>query len=146
MTTEIRRRRRGYSEGSIYQRKDGRWTASISLGYRNDGRRKRRDVYGKTKADVAAELRKLQSAADAGALAQSGTMTVGQFVDHWLENIARPKVRVTTYETYRGTAEHVKEHLGGTALSKLRAGHVEQFYATLEREGMSGRSRQACAQ
>lgn len=38
------RRRRGHNEGSIFQRKDGRWVARVDLGYQN-GRRRRRDMF-----------------------------------------------------------------------------------------------------
>ena len=46
------RKRRGYGEGSIYQRKDGKWCASMDVGFDTTGRRKRRYVYGKTKKEV----------------------------------------------------------------------------------------------
>ncbi len=36
--------RRGNSEGSIYQRQDGRWVSAIDLGYR-DGKRYRKSIY-----------------------------------------------------------------------------------------------------
>ncbi len=39
--------KRGHGEGSIYQRKDGRWTASITV----EGR-KRKYIYGKTRKEV----------------------------------------------------------------------------------------------
>jgi integrase len=52
-----RRRHRGANEGCITKRRDGRWTAIISLGWEG-GKRKRRTIYGVTRAQVAAELNK----------------------------------------------------------------------------------------
>ena len=49
--------RRGRSEGSIYQQADGRWVAAVSVGYRN-GKRKRKRIYGSTRAAVAKELKR----------------------------------------------------------------------------------------
>ena len=46
------RKRRGRGEGSIFQRADGRWTATITVGYDGNGKRKRRTVYGKTKHGI----------------------------------------------------------------------------------------------
>ena len=45
------KRVRANGEGSIYKRQDGRWTARLSL---QDGRRK--DYYGKTRAEVNGKL------------------------------------------------------------------------------------------
>ena len=35
-------KRRGNSEGSIYQAKDGRWRGEVSLGYKPDGKPRRK--------------------------------------------------------------------------------------------------------
>ena len=50
MPLENKRARRGRGEASIFQREsDGRWVASLSLGFDADGKRKRKTVYGSTK-------------------------------------------------------------------------------------------------
>jgi hypothetical protein len=54
------RKRRGRGEGSIYRRKDGWWTGSISLGFDGNGKRIRRSVNGETKAEIQTKLRNLQ--------------------------------------------------------------------------------------
>jgi integrase len=51
-------KQRGNNEGSIYQRKDGRWTAAVSGGRDKSGRSKREYLYGKTRKEVAEELAK----------------------------------------------------------------------------------------
>ncbi|MCL2187757.1 MAG: site-specific integrase [Defluviitaleaceae bacterium] len=48
--------RRGNNEGSIYQRKDGRWAGAVITGYKTDGRPIRTTVYGKTRNEVAAKV------------------------------------------------------------------------------------------
>ena len=48
-------KKRGNNEGSIYKRQDGRWAATVSLGYEG-GKRKRKTVYGKTRKGVAERL------------------------------------------------------------------------------------------
>jgi integrase len=50
--------RRGHGEGSICRRKDGRWTARIDLDYVNG---KRKQIYGKTRKEVAEKLKVLIS-------------------------------------------------------------------------------------
>lgn len=52
--------RRGNSEGTIHRRKsDGRWVATVSLGYQG-GKRQRRSFYGKTRGEVAKKLHDAQ--------------------------------------------------------------------------------------
>jgi len=53
-------KRRGQNEGSIYKRKDGRWTACLNLGYQN-GKLKRKYFYGETRAEVQKALSKPES-------------------------------------------------------------------------------------
>jgi hypothetical protein len=50
-------KKRGPNEGSIFQRKDGRWCGILSLGWEN-GRRKRMSYYGATAAEVQKQLLK----------------------------------------------------------------------------------------
>ncbi len=46
------RSRRGRGEGSIFRRRDGVWTGTMTVGYDERGKRRRRAVYGATKAYV----------------------------------------------------------------------------------------------
>jgi integrase len=136
------RRRRGRGEGGVYQRGDGLWVGTVSLGYNGDGRRKRRVVYGQSKQEVQDKLRGLQTSAAAGTLTDAGRLTVGEYLTRWLENTARNKVRPTTYCRYEQLVRlHVKELLGGVRLAQLGAAHVEAFYAELERRGASAWTR-----
>jgi hypothetical protein len=50
---------RGHNEGSVYQRKDGLWCASVSVGRDATGKVKRRVLYGKTRKEVQDALIKL---------------------------------------------------------------------------------------
>jgi integrase len=104
------------------------------LEYRPDGRRKRRIVYGETKKEAQEKLRKLQAEADAGTLADAGKLTVGEYLARWLETTARARVRPATFVRYRELVElHTTPHIGRVPLGKLTFSHVEDLYATLER-------------
>ena len=48
--------RRGNNEGSIYQRKDGRWCGAVTTGYDTKGKQKRKTVYGKSRQEVARKI------------------------------------------------------------------------------------------
>jgi integrase len=137
------RKRRGRGEGSISQRTNGLWEAKISLGYDGESKRRRRTVYGKSKAEVQTKLRELQNSAANGILADATQLTMVQFLSRWLENTVRPKVNASTYERYEQQIRlYINPCLGGVKLTKLTPFHVEQLYASMERNGKSGIARQ----
>ena len=93
--------RRGYGEDGIYfdHRADcrdsalhktcaGRWRGVVSLGFDEDGRRIRRKVSGKTKAEVKDKLKALHSELDAGLRTAQG-YTVEKAVADWLDEGCR---------------------------------------------------------
>lgn len=60
MITAIQKPKRKYGEGSIYQRKDGRWVAK----FKGEGMTKPRVVYAKSEPEAKRKLRELKK--DAG--------------------------------------------------------------------------------
>jgi integrase len=137
------RKRRGRGEGGIFQRADGTWTASISLGYDDTGKRKRRVVYGSSKKDVQDKLRNLQNANATGQLTDAGALTVSEFLARWLENTAKPRVQPKTHLRYEQLVRlRINPALGGVRLSKLVPLHIEQLFAGLGRDGVSARGQQ----
>lgn len=141
---EKRTKRRGNGEGSICQRKsDGRWLASVVIGRNQHGKMLRKVVYGWTKGEVQKKLAKLIPQQQAGTLGNCDRVTVGEYLDRWLENDVRPNKRASTYASYHQIARlHIKPFIGGIQLSKLAPANVKGLYGTLEREGRGARLRQ----
>ena len=52
-----KRRKRGQNEGGCYQRKDGRWEATLTLEAAG-GKPRRKSYYGRTKAEAMAAMRR----------------------------------------------------------------------------------------
>ena len=52
----VNKTKRTNGEGSIFQRKDGRWVGTITVGYDEKGQQKKKSVYGKNQTDVAKKL------------------------------------------------------------------------------------------
>jgi len=136
-------KRRGTGEGSVYRREDGVWVASVTIGCDESGRRRRRVAYAKTQAGAIEKLTRLQSMRLDGTLAEPTKLRVGEYLSRWLEDSARPNVRPATYSIYEGLIRvHVKDRIGGVALSKLTPAHIQGVLSALEREGVSPRLRQ----
>ena len=121
----------------MYQRADGQWVGSVSLGYDAGGKRIRKVVYGVTKKEAQDELRKLQNDAASGVDLTAARLTLAEWLTRRL-SIVKPTVEPNTYGPYeRHVRLHLTPHLGGVQLSKLAAVHVQGLYATLATAGMS---------
>lgn len=119
--------RRGKNEGSVYQRADGVWTGSINLGVVG-GRRKRKVVYGKTRAEVARKLRSEQSELDFGLPVGDSQMTVEQLCGRWLDDDVAGNVAANTEVSYRTlVSRHIVPALGHVRIMKLTPQDVTEM-------------------
>ncbi len=115
--------RRAKGEGHIRRRKDGRWEARITLA---DGRR--RSYFGKTRAEVAQKLREALSKRDSGLPLPFERETLGAFLDAWLRDVAAPRLRPRTFESYRAIVQqHLKPALGRLPLARLTPHRVQAY-------------------
>ena len=106
----------------------GRWCAVVSLGRKPDGRRERRKVTARTKAEVLAKLRLLRRGIENG-LAAEPRLTVGAYLDRWSATLDG-RVRPNTADQYRFTMRcHLKPALGARALAKLTPGELDALWA-----------------
>src|SRR4051812_49550035 len=133
------RGKRASGESSIYRDEDGRWHGFVSMGQKEHGRRDRRHVSGSRRADVVAKVRAIEAKRDAGIVEAAGKApTVGEWLDHWLDNIAARKVRARTLESYRSIVRlHLRPGLGHHRLDRLQPEHLERLYGTLLDKGLS---------
>jgi integrase len=131
--------KRASGESSIYRDEDGRWHGFVSMGKKENGRRDRRHVSGAKRADVVAKVRAIEAKRDAGMVDAAGRApTVGEWLDHWLDNIAARKVRARTLESYRSTVRlHLRPGIGHHRLDRLQPEHLERLYAVLADKGLS---------
>ncbi len=116
--------------GCVYQRKDGRWCASLQV----NGRRK--TVYGKNEREARRKLAEMQSSTSSGnALPNPGRKTLNQLLDLWLQTSA-PNLREGTLADYRDiTNRHIRPRLGHVRLSNLHSEHLQSLYNDLSGKG-----------
>ena len=133
-------KKRGRNEGTIFQRKDGRWCATVDLGWEG-GRRKRKCFYEATRKKVANVLNKALRDNSEGLRIAVERQTVGQFLTRWLAESVKPSVRPLTYEQY---AQHVRLYIepaiGKVRLSKLAPQQVLSLINGKLKDGLSPRT------
>ena len=130
------KKKRGNSEGSIYRRKNGLWCAQYTV-YTAKGR-KRKTLYGKTRAEVAAELAKALSDREGGLVFDAGNLTLGDYLNRWLNDSVRDSVKQRTLQNYECVVRrHLAPALGRIKLKALTPVHVQGLYRSKLDSGLS---------
>lgn len=124
--------RRSPGEGTLTQRKDGRWQAALQI----DGTR--RTVYGRTRSEASAKMDTLKrQAAKAGTLPDPGKRTVNDLLDAWLE-VKAPTVRPRTLADYHDVCDrYLRPALGKTRLNRLTPDRIQRLYARYQTRAQS---------
>ena len=137
MPKKVKKRRRGHGEGSITQRKDGRWQASVLIGYDPEtGRPKRKYFYGKKRKEVQEKLNKVIPEVQAGTYREPSKITVAEWFTTWLNVYMKPSLRPTTWESYRYQVEgHIIPALGHLKLPQLQTAHIQRLYNKKRKSG-----------
>jgi len=131
----MRAGKRGNGEGSVYQRSDGKWCGALVVGGR------RRVIYGRTRQDVAQKLAMAMEIASRGLLREPSRLTVGAFLEHWLEETVRPRVRPLTYSGYAvNVRRHIVPALGHLRLDRLGPEQVQNFLNSKLKDGLSSKT------
>ena len=124
----VRRRRRSNGEGSIFQRKDGRWVGSITTGFNDDGQQKKKIVYGCSKNDVVKKLSDLSVRLINGTFTTIENSTFGTLMFEWLLVTKKVEVSSRTLEGNIGNFKnHIMPNFGHFKIYEINKGHILQF-------------------
>ncbi|GGJ73470.1 tyrosine-type recombinase/integrase [Streptomyces brasiliensis] len=125
--TPASRRTRANGDGTIYQRKDGRWEAA---GYvlAPGNTRKRVSVYGTTRMDALAKLTEKIATSNRGLPVPTAQGSVAAYLTYWLENVAVHHLRENTHTRYTTCVHrYLIPGLGKKKLTKLTAKDVRTW-------------------
>jgi integrase len=107
--------KRGKGEGGIFKytrnvkNKHGTitvvkgWQGAVTTGYNENGKQKRKTVYGKTQAEVIAKVDEIKQQLANGTFSDT-KLTVKRYLEQWLKEKAR-QVKPHTVELYREQAK-----------------------------------------
>lgn len=131
-SNESTRRPRG--EGSIYQRTDGRWVASM----RDPVTGRRRSGYASTEAGAYAKLRKMTGRVDRGEPMLDKRARLKQYGDAWIQLRAGKRRRESTVGAYElRLTNYVYPSLGGHRIASITSVDIEDMYDDLVARGLS---------
>ena len=129
-------KRRPQGDGTIRKRSDGRWEARIIIGHKNDGTPMYKSAFAKTQKSALKQLHQLLDLYRDVDLTEECRMTLGEWMDKWLDEYMIFAIRESTLDSYRGMVNNqVKPFIGNKQLASLTTADIQKFYNKIKKEG-----------
>ena len=129
-------KRRPQGDGTIRKRNDGRWDARIIIGHKNDGSPMYKSAFAKTQKSALKQLHQLIDLYRDVDLTEDSRMTLGEWLDKWLDEYMIFTIRESTLDSYRAMVKNqVKPFIGGKQISSLTTADMQKFYNKIKKEG-----------
>lgn len=126
-------KRRAHGEGTIFQLPNGKWQADVSLGYKPDGKRSRKSLYGRTQKEVRQKLDAIKQQVAQGTFS-TAKLTVAEYLEQWLKEKSR-QVKPRTIELYSHCVNaHIIPRVGRKQLAKLTPLNVQTMVGSIADE------------
>lgn len=117
--------------GNITRRGEKSWRLKFDLppDPKTGERRTQYCTFRGTKKEANIELARLITAAEEGTFVAPSKLTVGEYLDKWLDTYARPRLSAKTTERFAEIVElHLKPALGKSMLKSLSPLDVQSYY------------------
>lgn len=128
--------------GQIVKRNENTFTVRIFLGRDAEGKRK---YFNKTirgsKKDAQKWLTAKLREKDLGQFVERASMAVNTYLDRWLEEVARIRVRQATFDGYEAKLKvHVRNTIGQKRLCDLEPYDIQKLYNGMMKNGLSAKT------
>ena len=122
-TEKVTKTNRHYGEGSVYQRKDGRWVAK----YRDEEMAKPQYLYGSTEAEVRRKLRDWKKQTARG-LTACKKVFFRDYADNWFYTFKQHSVENSSFDRYESIyLHHIKPVLGDIQIASIRSEEIQNL-------------------
>ena len=129
-------RRRPSGDGMVRKREDGRWEGRIVVGHKRNGDPIFRYVLAKTQKELLDKLHRDIETYQDMELTEDSRMTLGEWLDRWLDEYAADTLRPSTLRSYRQYIRcYIKPVLGDKVISRITRMDIQKMYTQLKREG-----------
>lgn len=129
-------KRRPSGDGMVRKREDGRWEGRIVVGHKANGDSIFRYVYAPTQKELSIKLHQEINAYQDVDLTENSKLTLGEWLDYWLDTIMAGTIRPSTRNGYRRYADlYIKPCLGNKQISRITPADVQKMYNQLKKQG-----------
>lgn len=133
---------REYGTGGLVERSPGRWLVTVELSPDpvTGMRRRRRFTVTGSRGEALRALRSASATRDQGVDLNPSRVLIRDYLERWLNEHARLRVKASTLLRYRQLAARLTPFIGGVTLRDLRPAHVQRAYGALLDEGLAART------
>ncbi len=133
-------KRRPQGDGTIRKRSDGRWEGRIIIGHKKNGSPIFKSVFGKTQKSALKQLHQLIDLYRDVDLTEECRMTLGEWLDKWLDEYMVFTIKESTIDGYRKMIKNqIKRFIGDKQLAYLTTADVQKFYNHIKQHGRAER-------
>lgn len=134
----VSKTRRSNNEGSIYQRQDGLWVGMVSLGYDENGKQKRKAIYGKTRIEISKKLAELTNRINSNNYEYVSQNTLSVLMKEWLMIFKKSQVSPRTFENNIARFKnHIEPKIGGMKLDEITTITIQKMLNDMLEQGLS---------
>ena len=134
----VSKTRRGNNEGSIYQRQDGLWVGMVSLGYDDNGKQKRKAIYGKTRIEASKKLAELTNRINSNNYEYVSQNTLSVLMKEWLMVFKKSQVSPRTFENNIARFKnHIEPKIGGMKLDEISTLTIQKMLNEMLEQDLS---------
>lgn len=124
-----------------YKTEDGVWVCRFYVGTAPNGRRLTRTASSADWQTCINKAKKLRDDIAAGNLEESAGVKVSDWMEEWLNDIAKPRLRPRVWETYKSTVKcNIVPHIGARKLKDLTPADVRAMHKAVAKAGKSSRT------
>lgn len=128
--------------GQLIERGPNHYLVRVYIGADGTGKRKyvNRTIRG-TRAEARKALTAMLRERDLGLLSAPTYRTLNEYLDHWLNAAAKPRLQPATYQQYeQQLARYVRQPLGAVKLANLSPVAIQELYGDMLSRGLSART------
>ena len=129
-------KRRPSGDGMVRRRDDGRWEGRIVIGHKKNGDPIFHHDYANTQKELMEKLHMSIERYRDVELTEDSRMTLGEWLNTWLEDYKEGTIRPTTLACYRQFIEaYIKPELGHKQISLITSHDIQRMYNRLKKNG-----------
>ena len=129
-------KRRPSGDGMVRKREDGRWEGRIVVGHKQNGEPIFRYVLAKNQKELLDKLHRDLEAFQDVELTEDSRMTLGEWLDRWMEDYGAATLRPNTLRSYEQFIRcYIKPYLGDKIVSRVTRMDIQKLYRKLKHEG-----------
>lgn len=116
------------------KRKDGRYARQVTYGYRIDGSPLRKNIYGRTIAELNQKYNEFQNLMQSGVAVSKENVTMNELIDQWYKLEKEPYIKDSTKNHFLNNTNYIKEKIGFMKVREITKYNINEMLLELTQE------------